>query len=266
MFQSRNEYDRGVNTFSPEGRLFQVEYALGAVKLGATAIGIRAKNCVILATEKRVTSALMEMSEDLQKIVEIDEHILCASAGIIADARTLIDHARVEAQQHHFTYNERMPVRSCVLSISNLALDFSGVNPKKKKVMSRPFGVSLLVAGIDRKAGLKGSEADAATAPALWVTDPSGTNVAMKCAAIGSAHEAATQLLQDHFEENLSLEDAQKLALLVLRQVMEDKMTPANVELAYIEDSKPCCHCTSEQIAAIVDKLPPPQEWERMAH
>lgn len=101
MFLTRSEYDRGVNTFSPEGRLFQVEYALEAIKLGSTAVGIHTKQGVILAVEKRITSPLLE-PKSVEKLVEIDDHIACAFSGLTADARTLVEHARVETQQHRY--------------------------------------------------------------------------------------------------------------------------------------------------------------------
>mmetsp|Transcript_57948 Transcript_57948/g.183975 ORF Transcript_57948/g.183975 Transcript_57948/m.183975 type:complete len:126 (-) Transcript_57948:181-558(-) len=97
MFLTRSEYDRGVNTFSPEGRLFQVEYAIEAIKLGSTAVGICTSEGVVLAVEKRITSPLLEPSS-VEKIMEIDEHVGCAMSGLTADARTLIDHGRVETQ------------------------------------------------------------------------------------------------------------------------------------------------------------------------
>lgn len=90
MFLTRSEYDRGVNTFSPEGRLFQVEYAIEAIKLGSTAIGICTGEGVVLAVEKRITSPLMEPTT-IEKIVEVDKHIGCAVSGLIADSRTMID-------------------------------------------------------------------------------------------------------------------------------------------------------------------------------
>ncbi|KAJ1486181.1 nucleophile aminohydrolase [Baffinella frigidus] len=99
MFLTRSEYDRGVNTFSPEGRLFQVEYAIEAIKLGSTAIGIQTSQGVILAVEKRVTSPLLDPTS-IEKIMELDAHIGCAMSGLTADARTLVDKARVETQNH----------------------------------------------------------------------------------------------------------------------------------------------------------------------
>ena len=111
MFLTRSEYDRGVNTFSPEGRLFQVEYAIEAIKLGSTALGIRTDQGVVLAVEKRVTSVLMEPSS-LEKITQLDGHVACAFSGLTADARMLVDKARIESQNHWFAYNEQIKVRN----------------------------------------------------------------------------------------------------------------------------------------------------------
>ena len=111
MYLTRSEYDRGVNTFSPEGRLFQVEYAIEAIKLGSTAVGIQTKHGCVLAVEKRLTSPLLDPSS-VEKIAEIDGHIGAAMSGLVADARTLVDHARVEAQNHTFTYDEPVGVEA----------------------------------------------------------------------------------------------------------------------------------------------------------
>lgn len=111
MYLTRSEYDRGVNTFSPEGRLFQVEYAIEAIKLGSTAIGLQTKHGTVLAVEKRLTSSLLEPGS-VEKIAEIDVHVGAAMSGLVADARTLVDHARVEAQNHRFTYDEAIGVEA----------------------------------------------------------------------------------------------------------------------------------------------------------
>jgi len=111
MYLTRSEYDRGVNTFSPEGRLFQVEYAIEAIKLGSTAVGVQTKEGCVLAVEKRLTSPLLDPNS-VEKIAEIDSHIGAAMSGLVADARTLVDHARVEAQNHTFTYDEPIGVEA----------------------------------------------------------------------------------------------------------------------------------------------------------
>jgi len=249
----KSEYDRGVNTFSPEGRLFQVEYALEAIKLGSTAIGIRTNEGVILAVEKRITSTLIVPSS-IEKILEIDTHMGCAMSGLTADARTLIDHARVEAQAHWFTYNERMPVESNVHAISDMALEFSdeGTKKEKKNRMSRPFGVALLVAGYDPVDG-----------PSLWNTEPSGTYTKYQACAIGSAQEGATNLLQEQYNKDMSFADAELLALTTLRQVMEEKLTKINIEVGIIKgetdpkDVKFKLYST-EELEALITRLPAP--------
>jgi len=244
-FLQRSEYDRGVNTFSPEGRLFQVEYAVEAIKLGSTAIGIRTNEGVCLAVEKRLTSPLIEPSS-IEKILEIDEHMGCAMSGLTADARTLVDHARVEAQAHWFTYNERMPVYSCVHAVADMALDFSDSDSGRKKVMSRPFGVALLVAGVDNIDG-----------PVLYNTDPSGTFTKYMACAIGSAQEGATSMLQEQYNKDMGLKEAETLALTCLRQVMEEKLTGKNIEVAIVKasDAKFTVY-SPDELEGIIERLP----------
>ena len=157
MFMTRSEYDRGVNTFSPEGRLFQVEYAIEAIKLGSTAIAIKTAHGIVMAVEKRITSPLMEPSS-MDKIMEIDAHIGCAVSGLTADAQSMVEHGRVQAQNHYFTYNEPMPARALTQSLCALSANF-GTDDEDS--MSRPFGVALLVAGLTIN-GMPASSAHAA--------------------------------------------------------------------------------------------------------
>uniref|UniRef100_A0A7N5PAJ1 Proteasome subunit alpha type-5 n=1 Tax=Ailuropoda melanoleuca TaxID=9646 RepID=A0A7N5PAJ1_AILME len=215
-FQKNGAKKRGVNTFSPEGRLFQVEYAIEAIKLGSTAIGIQTSEGVCLAVEKRITSPLMEPSS-IEKIVEIDAHIGCAMSGLIADAKTLIDKARVETQNHWFTYNETMTVESVTQAVSNLALQF-GEEDADPGAMSRPFGVALLFGGVDEKG------------PQLFHMDPSGTFVQCDARAIGSASEGAQSSLQEVYHKSMTLKEAIKSSLIILKQVMEEKLNATNIE------------------------------------
>jgi len=221
MFLTRSEYDRGVNTFSPEGRIFQVEYAIEAIKLGSTVIGISTAEGVVLAVEKRLTSPLLEASS-IEKIMEIDTHIGAAMSGLTADARTMIEHARVEAQNHRFNYDEPMGVEACTQAICDLALRFGEGKKKQEEQMSRPFGVALLIAGIDEHG------------PALWHTDPSGTFIQFDAKAIGAASEGAQTALQEHYNKSLTLEEAETLALSTLRQVMEEKINSDNIEIGVV--------------------------------
>jgi len=216
----RNDYDRGVNTFSPQGRLFQVEYAIEAIKLGSTVIGICTSEGVVLVVEKRITSPLMEPST-IEKIAEVDKHIGVACSGLTADSKTLIDRARLECQNHWFTYNEKMTVESVSQAVSNLAIKF-GDSDDDEGAMSRPFGVALLFAGIDEKG------------PQLYHMDPSGTYVQYDAKAIGSGSEGAQQTLVEMYNKSMSLKEAVKTSLTILKQVMEEKLNSTNVEVSVV--------------------------------
>jgi len=233
MFLTKTDYDRGVNTFSPQGRLFQVEYAIEAIKLGSTAIGIQTREGVILAVEKRITSPLME-SSSIEKIMEIDSHIGCAMSGLTADARTMIDHARVETQNHRFSFDEPMSLESTTQALCDLALKF-GEDKQKENVMSRPFGVALLVGGVDDNG------------PSLFHTDPSGTYIQHEAKAIGAGSEGAQSILQEQYNTSMTLKEAEALALKTLKQVMEEKIKSTNVEIASISTATRQFHIYSPQ-------------------
>merc|ERR1712070_317666 len=246
MFLTRSEYDRGVNTFSPEGRLIQVEYAIEAIKHGSTAIGIATPEGCVLACEKRLTSPLMEPSS-IEKILEVDDHIGAAMSGLTADARTLIDRARVECQNHRFTYNEQMSVESVTQSLCDVALRFSeeGDDDDGEDALSRPFGVALLLAGM------------ADDGPALYHMDPSGTYVRFEAKAIGSASEGAMSALQESYNKSMTLVEAETMAMKTLKQVMEEKLTATNVEIAAVSasDGKFKAY-NAEELDAVISRIP----------
>merc|ERR1712070_1354287 len=246
MFLTRSEYDRGVNTFSPEGRLIQVEYAIEAIKHGSTAIGIATREGCVLACEKRLTSTLME-PRSVEKILEVDDHIGCAMSGLTADARTLVDRARVECQNHRFTFAEAMGVEAVTQSLCDVALRFSeeGDDDDGEDALSRPFGVALLLAGM------------ADDGPALYHMDPSGTYVRFEAKAIGSASEGAMSALQESYNKSMTLEEAETLAMKVLKAVMEEKLTSTNVEIAAVSasDGKFKVY-NAEELDAVISRIP----------
>merc|ERR1712066_1155264 len=196
-------------------------YAIEAIKLGSTAIGIQTSEGVILAVEKRITSPLMEPTS-IEKIVEIDSHIACAFSGLTADSKTLIDRARVESQNHWFTYDEKMQVESVAQAVSNLAIAFGDSDGDEIGMMSRPFGVAILYAGIDENG------------PQLLHMDPSGTYLQFDAKAIGSGSEGAQQSLQEAYHKSITLKEATKTAFTILKQVMEEKLNETNVEAARV--------------------------------
>ncbi|PRT52501.1 putative proteasome subunit alpha type-5 [Wickerhamiella sorbophila] len=242
MFLTRSEYDRGVSTFSPEGRLFQVEYSLEAIKLGSTAIGIKTSEGVLLGVEKRVTSNLLETSS-IEKIDEIDRHIGCAMSGLTADARTMIDHARVESTSHTFNFDEAISVESVTQSVCDLALRFGEAGEGEEQVMSRPFGVALLIAGVDERG------------PQLYHTEPTGTFYHYEAKAIGSGSEGAQAELLQHYHSGITLAEAEMLMLRVLKQVMEEKLEAKNVQLAKVTKENGFHIYTQDEMAEVVERL-----------
>jgi 20S proteasome subunit alpha 5 len=242
MFLNRSEYDRGPSTFSPEGRLFQVEYAIEAIKLGSTAIGITTKEGVVLAVEKRLTSPLLDPNS-VEKIMEVDSHIGAAMSGLYSDGRTLIDRARVEAQNHTFTYNEPIKVESLTQAVCDLALGFG--EGGDEKTMSRPFGVALLLAGCDKMG------------PHLMHSDPSGTFSEYKAKAIGSGADSAQTALQESYNQDMTFDEAELLALKTLKEVMEEKINCDNIEVSSIKvgpNGKFHLYSSAE-LQGVIDKL-----------
>lgn len=181
----------------------------------------------------------------VEKIAEVDAHIGAAMSGLVADARTLVDHARVEAQNHTFSYDEPMGVQALTQAVCDLALSFGeGSDGNSKKRMSRPFGVALLLAGYDE---LDGSQ--------LFFSDPSGTFVRYKAKAIGAGSEGAQSTLEESYSDSLTLQEAQDLALSTLKQVMEEKISTDNIELALVTPEKGFHIANREQVTEALDRL-----------
>lgn len=168
-----------------------------------------------MAVEKRSTSRLM-VATSLRKIEKLDSHIWCATCGVVPDARTLIDHARVETQTHWFNFNESISVTACASAVGKLMGHFGTGK------MSRPYGVGMLVAGIDDNG------------PQLFYVDPSGTKTRFKAKAIGSGQESAQNALKDDYSDDMTLEEAKAKAMEILSQVMSEKITEYNVEVQLI--------------------------------
>uniref|UniRef100_A0A1D1Y4E4 Proteasome subunit alpha type n=1 Tax=Anthurium amnicola TaxID=1678845 RepID=A0A1D1Y4E4_9ARAE len=211
-------YDSRTTIFSPEGRLYQVEYAMEAIGNAGTAIGVLAGDGVILVGEKKVTSKLLQASRSTEKMYKIDDHLACAVAGIMSDANILINTARVQAQRYALAYQEPMPVEQLVQSLCDTKqgyTQFGGL---------RPFGVSFLFAGWDRNFGFQ-----------LYMSDPSGNYGGWKATAIGANNAAAQSMLKQDYKEDITREDAVQLALKVLSKTMDStSLTSEKLELAEV--------------------------------
>ena len=209
-------YDRAITVFSPDGRLFQVEYAREAVKRGTTSIGIKCPDGIVLAVDKRTTSKLVESSY-IEKLFKIDEHIGAATSGLVADARALVERARVEAQINKITYSE--PIR--VDSLAKKLCDMLQLYTQNGGV--RPFGSALIIGGVYN------GECK------LFETDPSGALIEYKATAIGSGRSAAMDIFEEEYNDELSIDDAIGLALNAISESTEHDTTSDNVEIAIIK-------------------------------
>ncbi|SFL07322.1 proteasome alpha subunit [Halogranum rubrum] len=209
-------YDRGITIFSPDGRLYQVEYAREAVKRGTASIGIRTADGVVLAADKRSGSPLMEPSS-VEKIHKADDHIGIASAGHVADARQLIDFARRQAQVNHLRYGEAIGIETLTKEITDHIQQYTQVGG------ARPFGVALLIAGVE-----KGT-------PRLYETDPSGTPYEWKAVSIGADRAEIRDYLEENYREDMDLDAGIGLAVEALGEVNEDGLAPDGIGVATVD-------------------------------
>ncbi|MFH0978396.1 MAG: archaeal proteasome endopeptidase complex subunit alpha [Candidatus Woesearchaeota archaeon] len=213
-------YDRAITMFSPDGRLLQVEYAKKTVKQGSTAIGMVCSDGVLLVTDKRILDKLV-VPDSVEKIFQIDEHIGATASGILSDARVLIERAQLTAQQHKITYDTAIDVISIVKDICNL-----------KQICTqsgglRPFGVSILVAGIDRNG------------PQLYETDPTGIFFQYRATVIGEGETEIEDILHKQYSEKMNLDEGLKLCLRALTKVLDQNFTIERLDAAFIPVDKP---------------------------
>jgi proteasome alpha subunit len=230
-------YDRASTVFSPDGRLYQVEYAREAVKRGTTAVGIKVKEGVVLLVDKRVSSRLIE-SNSIEKIFQIDDHIGAATSGLVADARALIDRARVEAQVNRVSYDEPIGVEVISKKICDHKQTFTQYGG------TRPYGTSLLIAGVEDNN------------PRLFETDPSGALLEYKATAIGAGRAPVIEVFEADYNENMSLDDAILLGVEALYKAADGKFKPETLEVGVIPVSgKDFRKLTTEEVKVYADKI-----------
>ncbi|MFB6133838.1 MAG: archaeal proteasome endopeptidase complex subunit alpha [Halanaeroarchaeum sp.] len=209
-------YDRGITIFSPDGRLYQVEYAREAVKRGTASIGVRAADGVALVVDKRLRSPLLEQSS-VEKLHMADDHVGVATAGHVADARQLIDFSRRVAQVNRLRYEEPIGVETLTKQITDHIQQYTQIGG------ARPFGVALLVGGLEDGE------------PRLFETDPSGTPYEWKAIAIGSDRADLQSYLESGYDEAATIEEAVGLGLRALGSVREDGLDPRGLGAATID-------------------------------
>jgi len=204
-----------LTTFSPSGKLVQIEYALNAVAAGKTSLGIKATNGVVIVSEKKVPSALVDAAS-VEKINSLTSNIGTVYSGMGPDNRVLVGKGRKSAQQYWLQYKETIPVQQLTHELAAVMQEFT------QRGGVRPFGVSLLVAGFDDEG------------PQLYQVDPSGSYWAWKAASIGKNMVNARTFLEKRYNDDIELEDAIHTALLTLKEGFDGQMTEKNVEIGII--------------------------------
>jgi len=209
-------YDRAITVFSPDGRLYQVEYAIETVRRGTLAIGIKSKDGLILAVEEKPRK--LQNAEVTQKIFQVDDHIGVAAAGYIPDARSQVDNARFFAQSNRMIYDEPVEVESVAKHLADQCQQFT------QYAGVRPFGVALIIAGVDRSGST------------IYLTDPSGTYISYDAVAIGSGADQVTEYLEKFYKKDMTTEDAAALAIESIYLVSEDKEGVKHIKMSQIQN------------------------------
>jgi proteasome alpha subunit len=237
VFAVPGAYDRAITVFSPDGRLFQVEYALETVYRGATIIGITCPEGVVIGAEEKVESRLQDPNFS-QKIYEIDEHIGAAVVGLSSDARILIDQARIYTQSNRLLYDEPIDVEMAAKRIGDLKQLYT------QHAGVRPFGVSIIFGGVDKTGGR------------IYTTDPSGSYRAYKAVAIGIGRETVENILKKEYREDLTLEESIRLATKCLVSSLQARGEEPAIKIAVIPtDTKKFRLLSEDEVKAYVKEV-----------
>ena len=210
-------YDRAATMFSPDGHILQVEYAEKTVRLGSASVGFVCSDGVVILADKRMNDSLM-VSESANKVFEVDNHIIGTAAGILSDARVLTERAQLIAQQHRVTYDSAIDVLSIIKDISDIKQQFTqhpGV---------RPFGVSVMIAGIDNR-------------NRLFVSDITGNYFEYYASAIGENDEKIKEMLRKEYKQVMKIDEAIKLGLSIFKEVKGKNFNIDNFDAAFVPSS-----------------------------
>ncbi|CEP60365.1 proteasome core particle subunit alpha 4 LALA0_S01e09054g [Lachancea lanzarotensis] len=240
-------YDRALSIFSPDGHIFQVEYALEAVKRGTCAVGIKGTDCVVVGCERRSTLKLQDPRITPSKISKIDAHVVLSFAGLNADSRILIEKARVEAQSHRLTLEDP-------ISVDYLTRYVAGVQQKYTQSGGvRPFGVSTLIAGFDANDNT----------PKLYQTEPSGIYSAWSAQAIGRNSKTVREFLEKNYVKNEPPATEKDCVKLTVKALLEVVQTGAkNIEITVVRPGSQIVNLSSDDIGQYVDEIEQEKQQE----
>ena len=234
LMPAQQGYDRAITVFSPDGRLYQVEYAIETVKRGTIALGIKTNEGIIFASDERPRK--LQIIEDPQKLFKIDQHIGIAAAGYIPDARNQVDDARFFSQSSKLVYDAPVTVEIVAKHIADQCQHYT------QYAGARPIGVALIIGGVDQSGN------------SLFLTDPSGTYVPYNAVAIGADSDKVTEFLIKNYKENMTLEESKLLAVASIMMVSEDVQNNENVTISEIKsDTKRFTIINKNDVAKIVE-------------
>lgn len=213
-------YDRAATMFSPDGHLLQVEYAEKTVRLGSSSVGLVCKDGVVVIADRRVRDKLIS-PESANKIYEIDEHIVVTAAGILSDARMLVEHAQVLAQQNRVTYGSPIEPISVIRTLADKKQMFTQYGG------ARPFGVAILLGGVSKDKGY------------LYTSDVTGNFFAYRANAIGENDEKIKEYLRKDFSEEMTVEEGIKFALKIFKDILEKNFNLERFDVGYVKIKEP---------------------------
>ena len=208
-------YDRAITVFSPDGRLYQVEYAIETVKRGSTAIGIKTKYGIIFAADERPRK--LQIVNEPQKLFKVDQHIGIAAAGYIPDARSQVNDARFFSQSNKIVYDESVSVETVAKHIADQCQHYT------QYAGARPIGVALIIGGVDENG------------TSLFLTDPSGTYIPYNAVAIGANSDMATEFLKKHYKQEMTLEESKLLAISSINMASNDVKGSEHIKISQIK-------------------------------
>jgi len=230
MLPAQQGYDRAITVFSPDGRLYQVEYAIETVRRGTIAVGIKSKEGIVIAVEEKPRK--LQITDIAQKIFQIDDHVGVAAAGYIPDARSQVDNARFFSQSNRMIYDEAVEVETIAKHLADQCQQFT------QYAGVRPFGVALILGGVVNNNAQ------------LYLTDPSGTYISYDAIAIGSGSDQVTDFLEKTYKKELSLDEASALASAAIYLSSDDKEGTSHIRMAQIKSKTSLFELVSdEQIA-----------------
>ena len=226
-------YDRAITVFSPDGRLYQVEYAIETVKRGTIALGIKTKYGIIFAADEKPRK--FQVVEESQKLFKVDQHIGIAAAGYIPDARGQVTDARFFSQSSKMVYDEPVNVETVAKHIADQCQQYT------QYAGARPIGVALIIGGIDENGN------------SLFLTDPSGAYVPYNAVAIGANSDKVTEFLTKEYKPELTLEDAKILATASINMISDDANGSEHIRISQIKsDTKKFEIVDKNQIAKLI--------------